>query len=448
MKKTIHMVFKVDTKTPFHKSSGIINNYLRETLEELGFDIHYFNKKRSAKDTHIEKLIPLEVVSKIHQISICEKPNITIYDDHGLSIQTPKSVEGNINILFFHGLKGSPQAVIQNKNIDIFCCNSHYLATALYSLMRFPDLDRKMILDNRSNVFHIRLPIPILDYPNGYFNEGSNLPNSIKIAIDQGYYIAHAVQRDKSSAHALISIMSNLNKQLQDKVINNDMEDSIRELMLKKGNDYDYDNLFISVPLLNNSALISLMKISSFGLCYNKYPDSFGIYPLESVFLGTPIYTNGIGNNRFLLPENHGIFVYETVKMARYGEDYDIVATDIISGLSSDIVTKACDKGREYIKNNHNRSTLKSDVSDLLMYAGKTIETVINTEKLKVTLSPLVRIWCFESSYVVSDYKNICLSFEENNLIHSLLGCYFHEIHLENKELFYSLFYKGILSLR
>ena len=52
------------------------------------------------------------------------------------------------------------------------------------------------------------------------------------------------------------------------------------------------------------------------GLAYNTFPEPFGFYVLESVHNGTPVYTNGAGNNRFLLPPGHGIVVQETGEMA------------------------------------------------------------------------------------------------------------------------------------
>ncbi len=466
MTKTAHFIFRVDTNKPFHKSSGIINDYWKNALSKFGYKLISFHQRRVTESILPgQRLIPLEIYSLIHKISLENIPDITFYDDHGLAIKTPLKRDNHKNILFFHGLRGNPGSVLANPLIDFYCCNSNYLKNVLSSFMLFPNFEKKSIIDAHgiNSITSITLPVPMIDFPNGYENEGADLPSIIHRTIINGYIIGHSIQRDKPVLSALVFILKYLNELCENNgtkkvklVIRDNVLTPLKKFIYQQKNInrekiLDY---FIPVPLMNNSATTELMESSSFGLCYNCYPESFGIYPLESVMLNSPIYTNGIGNNRYLLPSGHGIDVFETKGM-EFGnfKEYEKVAEKIFHDLHSNQKANNCEKGLEYIRKTYNKAQFEESVFSMLdlLYSEKIpYNEKINFDDLTFYLSPLVRNIDTKTGHVISDYKSIILSREELDLLILLVGKKIKDMDnsLTNKlGNVYSLFYKGIIAL-
>lgn len=464
MKNDIHMILKVDIDRPFHKSSGIINYYLWEALTKAGHTVKVFPQGRPSKITHGERLIQLNEFALLHRIAIDRVPDITLYCGQGLITETPKRRSEHKNVVFLHGLRGYPGILVCNPAIDLYCCNSNYLKAVLLSIMLFPDFVRRSVLDPRGAqlVTSIALPVPLLDYPSGYDNEGVDLPLSVRDALQSNSVIGHSVQRDKPSPLATCMIMRELNQQAGDSepamfklVISEDVLPEITAEIQARWPDQADKMLqwFIAVPLLNNTALITLMRRSAFGLCYNRYPESFGIYPLESVVVGCPIYTNGIGNNRRLLPAGHGINVIETIDMAFHDvKEFHHVADRIRADLQYGEGRVECGKGAEYIAATHNREVFERNVETALSRLEREpVSLHIDFDALIFELSPLVRAWQPITGRVVSDFKSGILTEHEIDIVCTVLGQPASVVRPDDTRLIeklYTLFYRGILALR
>jgi len=460
------MIFKVDTNKPFHKSSGIINLYIKNALQNLDFKVCSFHEERTHKISHGERLIPISNFQLLHQVLIAEIPDITFYDDLGLGIKTPLKMANHRNILFFHGLRGFPGTVLGNSSIDLYCCNSKYLESLLSSFMLFPDFKKSKVLDAKgaASTTFIRLPVPMLDYPDGYLSEGENLPSSVFDALRDGSLIGHSIQRDKPSPTALLYIMRSLN-QIAKKEISKTCKLVVSQAIIPEIASLAKTNFplnhemimkwFIPVPLLKNSELLFLMKESHFGLCYNRVPESFGIYPLESVLAGCPIYTNGVGNNRYLLPPQHGIVVYESELIEFYKlEEYHNLAVKIFDDIVTGDAVNKCQYGVKYINQNHSGLTFENDMKstfNILEQQKEFDSSRFEFNNLVFKMSPLVRFYNSKTGYVISDYKDIVICSESISLIKNVLGktadCISQNDHQTIKNLT-NLFYQGVIALQ
>lgn len=432
MSKTAHMLFAIETDLPFRKSSGVINHYFLEGIETLGFKVHRFHRDSRLQLPHAEQLIPFSDASLLHKVVMAPTPAVTFYDDLGLSIRPPVARHGHRNFLFFHGLRGNPSIVSGSNAIDLFCTNSRYLERTLSSIFLLPDWSRGCVLQGRgaAALTSVRLPIPLLDYPDGYPSVGDDLPQEVLAALDNGVILGHSLQRKKALPEALVAILCELNSLAAERkyplyrvVVTHEIMPEVNALisMLPEFKQKRVAKYFLPVQQLNNTALVSLMRACRFGLSFNRIPDSFGLYPLESVFLGCPIYTNGIGNNRWLLPQDSGITVMETESMA-FGSvrDYLTVArriqADLVAGQED-----ACARGRCFISKEHNRATFNEDLAT----AVKSLDDLageISFEELQVGYSPTVRSFNPQSGRVVSDHRNLELDQELVRLIQEVIG--------------------------
>jgi hypothetical protein len=460
MKRIAHMLFAIETDQPFRKSSGIINHYIRQALESFDFQVYEFNRDSRLELPHAEQLIPLADVSLLHQVSLVPEPAVTFYDDLGLSIRAPVSRVDHRNFLFFHGLRGNPGMISANLAVDLYCTNSAYTRRILRSFMLFPDWRRRRVLDVRgaAATTSVRLPVPLIDYPDGYPSTGEDLPLEVVKAFRSGAVLGHSVQRKKASPNAILHIMGELNAfadadgapgyQL---VITRDLWSELK-VVLENHSVADRDRAarwFLVVPLLKNTAMVSLMKSCRFGLCYNRIPDSFGLYPLESVWLGCPVYTNGIGNYRWLLPAGHGIYIHETEEMA-FGDLMHF--KDVARRIHTDVGNPpeaACALGRAYIAENHNRTCFNLDFRHAVEQLDGEAHR-IEFDELTFELSPVVRSWNPKTRRVVSDHRNLVLELESADIIENVIGrttasVTDRDVRIEKLT---ALFHTGVLALR
>lgn len=464
MAQHIHLILQVDTDEPFHKSSGIINHYLQNSLIESGFAVSVFARRRSHEITIGERLLQLQQFSLLHQISLADQPDISIYCGQGISIDTPKKKDNHKNAVFLHGIRGYPGILIKNDALDLYICNSEYLKSVLISLMMFPDFRRREVLDNhgRMRVCSVRLPIPILEYPSGYPNEGADLPPAVTDLFQKGFMIGHSVQRDKPSPAALAALTMHLHNESKARklpgvkvIISNDILPELTELFRQQypeeaDNFFDF---FYAVPLLNNGALLTLFQNTDFGICYNRYPESFGIYPLESIYVGCPIYSNGIGNNRHLLPAGHGMIIRETFATATGSADaFHPIAVEILEDCLTGRRKAECSKGADYIKAHHNKSNFSEDIKTAVCHLqnDSTINSYPELNQMVVQLGPLIRQWDPESGQVISDYASKTLLPEENDLLKSIIGKTPKQLQSRSEKerlQLYPLFHEGLVTL-
>jgi hypothetical protein len=171
------------------------------------------------------------------------------------------------------------------------------------------------------------------------------------------------------------------------------------------------------------------MRACRFALAYNRFPEPFGFYPLESVYQGCPVYTNGAGNNRHLLPPEHGIQVLETPGMAPMpgqGPDlraYRAVAERIAQDLASpDETRRACARGRDMIAATWSMANFGDDLAQALASLDEATPVVPAFDTLEVAASPLVRSLDLATGVCFNDYATTVLDAAECALLRDLIG--------------------------
>jgi hypothetical protein len=167
---------------------------------------------------------------------------------------------------------------------------------------------------------------------------------------------------------------------------------------------------------------------------------------LESVHNGCPVFTNGCGNMRHVLPEGHGLEVFETAAMVQGSPDaYKAVAHRIHAALSDPAALRArCAKGRAYIDAHYHRRAMEAALAAALALPEA---PPLDFESLRVEIGPLVRMHDRAAGIIVSDFRSGVLSPGEARALAELPGRTCAELKALDPDA-RSLFDQGVLSLR
>lgn len=474
--RAVNVVFDRAAEAPFNGSPAVINAYLRESLIDLGLAVHSVYGPLSAPGDDI----PLRLVDKVLLLRSLPAADLHLWCDMGLGLAPVQRRGSQKNAVFFHGLAGFPGHWIANEAIDRYWCNSPYTARVLSSILSMPDWERRHALDARAfrAVSSITLPLPCLEEPEGLPTEGAtSFSRQARAALDSDDLLGYCVA-DKCDERAVYSILLLLNQislesgdgrrfkvftdQYAFHVVKGLLhtlypEDLPPEFLPLKGAleqlGLEVEDILIPVPRLAQPAMFELLKACRFGLAYNRVPESFGLLPLESVFHGCPVYTNGAGNIRHLLPEGCGINVRETEEMT-FG---DLSAyQDVARAIFRDVVEEperacaACRRGVDLMRTTYTRESMRRDVEGRLRDLEAPVPADgLDFESLEIALSPVVRSWNAATGRVLSDYKSEELSPEERALVSDLVGERCHAVTASGETLatIERLFKRGILAL-
>ncbi len=387
-------------------------------------------------------MIPLALASAYASASHAIPADFALHDDAGVLLRTPSRRWARRNLVLYHGLAYGAGAWMGNPDIDLHCANSPYLARVIRSMLAFPNWSERRCLDPRvfSAVTDIALPLPcLLDdraEQDPVFAAGSDLPPAVARLLDSGAVLGHAVQPRKQDLLATASILYWLNQAAREHgsgpvklaISSASLEGAQRQQLdaTLAPAGYRCDDLFVPVPPLRQEALFRLMRRSRFCLAYNRFPEPFGFYVLESVFHGCPVYTNGIGNNRFLLPPKHGIVVDETLAMTGAMVDaqvYRHVAARIYEDLGDPVGTRGdCARGAEFMRPRWSRAAFGRSLESALALADSASDKAHPFEELVVSLSPLVRHFDPSTGRCLNDYADTVLKADEVAAIAQTLG--------------------------
>jgi len=393
--------------------------------------------------------------------------DVALHDDAGAAIRTPSRRWANRNVVLYHGLAYGAGAWMANPDIDLHCANSPYLARVLRALLAFPDWRGRRPLDARAfdSVTDIALPLPCLAGPShAAFAEGADIPAAVARLLEGPAVVGHALQSHKHDVMATLSIlywMNDIARQrgtppvkllLSAASLDAERRRAIDAMLAPSG--YRCDDFFVLVPHLRQNALFEVMRACRFGLAYNRFPEPFGFYVLESVFNGCPVYTNGSGNNRHLLPPDHGIVVDESFEMASDVVDagaYRGIAERIHSDLAQPAATQAmCARGAAVIRDTWSKDAFARSLEAALARAARPRETSVAFDDLVVSLNPLVRRLDLSTGRCLNDYANVVLDAAEIAEIRSLLDRSCGDLdgaRMQALEERHGLFRRGILTL-
>lgn len=447
-------------------SVAYVNDTTGALLRETGWTTRPF---RPPVPAHTEEAtLPLGLAS-LHALELTQgSTDFALYDDAGATIRTPSRSWAKRNVVLYHGLAYGAGAWMANPAIDLHCANSPYLARVLRALFAFPDWHGRRCLDARAfaTVTDIALPLPCVASPEGHraFMEGAEFPASVARLLQGPTILGHALQGRKHDVMAMLSILLWLNELarrdgtppvkllLSASALPPERRHSIDAMLAPSGRRCD--DFFVLLPHLKQRALFEVMRACRFGLAYNRFPEPFGFYVLESVYHGCPIYTNGTGNNRHLLPEGHGIHVHETLDMASdvvEASAYRGVAERIHEDLSQpDAVRAACERGGAVARSRWSREAFAISLEAALARVDGVPPHEPVFDSLVVGLSPMVRQLDRATGRCLNDYANTILGAEEIAVVDALLGHFCEELdgaRMQALEERHGLFRRGILTL-
>ncbi|WP_024889680.1 glycosyltransferase [Luteimonas huabeiensis] len=457
---------------PFNGSVGYVNDGIAPLMRARGWSVRPFALPRPRQRLAQESLVPLGMARAFVDPGDGATPLLAIHDDAGMAIRTPSRAWARHHLVLYHGLAYSPGAWLGNEAIDVHCANSPYLARTLRSLFATPDWRRRRLLDPRAlaRVVDVPMPVPCVSNPSGNpgFSMGASLPAEVHRALDAGVLLGHAMQPGKQDLLATVGVMYGLNdlarrangRRAMLAISEQSLPPQRRAAVdgLLAGTGMTCADLFLPLPHLHQKAVFELFRAARFGLAYNHFPEPFGFYVLESVHAGCPVYTNGVGNNRFLLPPGHGIAVLETERMVPDAGGqvspaaFLPVANAIMEGVRDpEAIAAACGRGRRYIDARWSPAEFERGFIGAVERALEPPPPPVDFDSLQVRLGPLVRGFDAASGVVRCDYANRVLSREAIGLVQSLVGqvaaaldgAEMHRIESEHR-----LFEEGILALQ
>ncbi|SEN19016.1 hypothetical protein SAMN05444354_13328 [Stigmatella aurantiaca] len=459
---------------PGRTASGVINGLIQEELKSLGMDVTSYYKHHLGRS---DMLMPVATTARTVQLKGTPPADLAVYCDQGLWIRSPGPAIAKKTMVVFHGLIGGQSLWLDNPAVNQYCTYSRYMREVLVSLLTMPDVRRRDCLDPQGfyKVSNFAAGLPCVANSNGDARMlGSELPEQIVRSVEAGDVLGHALQPRKPDWYAVLNILVHLNLMSREEggpryrlVV--DAEDfALIDYSFSHGFPFDMagprslldalgmtvGELLIPVRFLNQAALFQFFKLMKFGLSYNIYPEPFGFYPLESIFYGCPVYTNGIGNNRFNLPPGHGMRVIESVDMA-FGDPaaFQEVAKTIIQDVRSrDTVTQECARGREYVQGHFRREDFSRTWQACLARISQPLPEAEPFESLHVQRSPMVRQIDEETGRVVSDFERLTLEPRELGIVREAVGRPMGEVlnglRDADVDLLQGLFSRAVLTLR
>lgn len=468
MARSIDLVLSRLGAPPVQGSVGFVNNAIAPALERHGWEVRSFQPPPGADIR--QAMLPLGLAALEANFSGSGPADLALHDDAGLAMRIPSRRWAKKNVILYHGLLHGAATWMANPDIDLHCANSEYLARVVRLLLAFPDWRTRRCLDPRAFgiVTDVRLPLPCVADPEGSMDfGGADLSAELLRQIDSGVIFGHALQPHKQDWTATLSILFCLNElarshgtppvklAVADASLDSRRREAYDAFLAAHG--YRCDDLFFALPPLNQRALFRLMRACRFGLAYNHFPEPFGFYLLESVHNGCPVFTNGAGNNRFLLPPDHGIVVHETLAMVgtSQGEPeisaFESAARLIHSSLMrADELKAECRRGAEVIVQTGTMAAFEASLTVALDRLERPGEASPDFEQLRVALSPLVRTLDFASGRSLNDYGSGVLDPSALSAAHRLLDQRCADLdsnEMERLESEHGLFRRGILTL-
>lgn len=447
-------------------SVACVNGMIAALLREKGWATRSF--RVPSHPLAAEATLPLGLASTNARELTHGAADIALHDDAGAALRTPNRRWARRNIILYHGLAYGAGAWMTNPDVDLHCANSPYLARVLRALHAFPDWRGRRCLDPRvfGAVTDIALPVPCVDFPQGHpaFSEGADIPIQVGRLLQQGTIVGHALQGRKHDVMATLSILHWLNELacehgeapikllISASALDPERRRRIDAMLAPAGRRCD--DYFVPVPHLRQSALFEIMRACRFGLAYNAFPEPFGFHVLESVCHGSPVYTNGIGNNRHLLPPDHGIVVDETPQMAGEvvdGDAYRHVALRIRADLQRPAAMQAsCARGAERVRSTWSKAAFARSLEAAFARAERSSAAPLPFAELVVAMSPFVRLFDAASGICLNDYANTTLDATQVAAVEEVLGRSCSELDGERMQALeerHGLFRRGILTL-
>ena len=423
------------------------NQHLEDTIIEMGYSLIPFSHQLNSFKSQI--FIPWDRL-KFTQLFHSQFSDIAIYCDRGVVFGLPSPCSSRINILVLHGLAYNFELINSLDHVDLIFTTSEYFAEVVKMMLgglvvsnveQLRDMYSFRSEDNETIIYPLMPPVEKSEFD---VDRNDEFLNQFKLNTDHQLVLAHAVQPKKASIPAFVGIVVSLVSKFKElnkafkvftsSVDYNEINDELTHLSsLNWFDDFfnidvqDVRDSFVYTDRLPQSDLHRLFSMSSLGLCYNEAPESFGMYVLESILNGCPIFSNGSGNMRYSLPANHGHYIKESHDIyIRNKNGLKMLASEIISKLGSSSLGLEIFRGQDFIQSNYNVRLFKREFRNIvktLSCRNHQCQERINTNNTSVikrklyVLSPLVRSVYASSKCVIADHQKFYLSDNEFNLL-------------------------------
>ena len=383
----------------FQGSCGVVTHYLRKSLQALGYKV-------------AELYVPLTDKTSVIRVPRIDRPSPedvrVFFEELFVRAEDTPEFWKTKNVSFFNLL--ATEGLERQGQADLVLMNSKFMVDAF-----------KVEMSERGAALPVRLgwvplPLPLFDFPKGYPSGGGAIGRGDFRALARDAHVGHAVRPHKMDCFATLSILHHLNEGASKagtkpfslvvpQVDFDRCEQAIDAIPLPK----DVLDALVPIPYINNRSMIWIMSQSSFGLCYDHFVEPFGYYPIESVYVGCPVFANGAGNVRHVLPKGSGIFTHETMAM-HFGSleervaAYQPVATAIARTVSRPR-SKACGKGADYIRKHHRPQDFTAAMERHLHALFH--ERPPRRPPPRFLTSPYLRLADWERGRFVTDHGNI-----------------------------------------
>ncbi len=276
------------------------------------------------------------------------------------------------------------------------------------------------------------LPVPTNAFPDGYRSFGERLSEERIDALTRTHVVGHALRPGKNDPVALVGLAHALaGRRIDDRsfrILVSDVEWPTLEFVRHRmGLPTLEEEVFVVLPWIDNRSLVQVFRRAHFGLAYDiKCIEAFGFYVAESVACGCPVFSNGAGNLRRLVPPGHGIEVFEEWAMTHGSpreafEAYDRLADRIVATLQEPETELACRRGGRWLQRHHSVAGFHARLFALTL-GGATPERERFAEGDGVRLHPAVRAWDPTSGRVSSDAGAMQLDERENAYVRTRLA--------------------------
>jgi glycosyltransferase involved in cell wall biosynthesis len=456
----------VDTSAapPFAFGPGIVNAQLRRVLEDIGYGVEWHTIERLPSP---HGRLPLETVELIADQTRRSEHALRIFCTRPLDVIAPDRRMAGKNVVFFHGFGYNAATYLQNQDVDLWCANSAYVMRVLASFLYYPrDLAPfELVPLGPPLLGRVSLVAPCLEYPAGYPTLGADLSASWLKGHGRHAVLGHALRPGKAIPDVTLLILDAMNARGETLTPRRRFKLFVSEVDLgrfqRAANEIPlrtpFDDLIVPLPRLKNAALLQLMRRCAFSLCFDEGIEAFGLYPLESIMSGTPVYTNGAGNLRFLLPPGCGLQVLDDERLYQRGMRNRLrgcarLARAIVQDIETRAGARACANGRLFIERQYNYASFRHSWRQLLAGLASTRSVPrLTPGALRVQLGPLVRRWNPRTGAVISDYVSVRLPARENTLVRRVAGRSVLEVSRvrsrRDRETILDLFRLGVLSV-
>lgn len=276
------------------------------------------------------------------------------------------------------------------------------------------------------------LPVPTDAFPEGYPSVGETLAEACIDALTRDHIVGHALRPGKNDPVALVSLSHALGQHRIDgrsfRILVSDAEwPKLVEVGKHMGLPTLDEEVFVVLPWIDNRSLVQVFRRGHFGLAYDvNCVEAFGFYAAESVACGCPVFSNGAGNLRQLVPPGHGIEVFEEWAMTHGTPDealaaHATLAERIVAALQEPETAAACERGGRWLQQHHSVASFESKLFALTL-GEPSPERKPLIEDPQVRLHPAVRAWDAASGRISSDLGATQLDEQENAYLSARLA--------------------------